>query len=269
MPTPAKMHRVHLSNVGEGIVYLPGGVPYQTDDEEVFPIGSFARFGRKGFVYAKSAGITNLSLGCKNSIHQTISWSAIGADAAIGDTQVTVTVGASGGQGADGTVAKDAYKGGEIMISPGGATYTNRMSRGIIGNDVLAAAGDMVVYLDGPITYALIEDTAVCEVMASPYSGVSTDIDGAHPVMGMATCIAASGKYLWIQVEGLTGQVVCQTDVGNTDHRGQCVFRSDGSIGPHDDADAMEEYAQHAGFIPMLSPADTQGLPFVMLQIAH
>ena len=264
----AKMHRVHFPKIGEGVVHIPGGVPFETDDEEEYPIGSYMRLGNKGFVYAKSAGITNTSLGVKQSVAQSISWSAIGADAEVGATQVTVTVGGSAGPSSNGTVTKDYYKGGEIMIGDTGSRL-NVISRGIIGNDVLAAAGDMIVYLDAPIPVALVEDTSVCEVMASPYLGVATDIDGAHPIMGVATCIAAAGKFLWLQVEGLCGQLICQTDVGNTNHRAQCVFRHDGSIGPHDDADALEEYAQHAGFIPALSPTDTQGLPFVMLQIPH
>lgn len=264
----AKMHRIHLPNIGEGIAYIPGGSPYQTDDLEEFPIGTYARFGSKGFVYALSAGITNTSLGVKNSIHQTLGWSAIGADAEVGATTVVVTVGGSSGPSGNGVVAKDAYKGGEIMIGDTGSRL-NVISRRVVGNDALAAAGDMNVYIDSPLPVALVEDTSVCEMTASPYSGVATDIDGAHPVMGVATCIAASGKYLWLQVEGLCGGLISQTDVGNTNHRAQCVFRHDGSIGPHDDADALEEYAQHAGFIPVLSPTDTQGLPFVMLQIPH
>lgn len=266
---PAKIHRIHFPEIGEGVVNVPGGVPFEIDDNMEYSLGSYLRLGNKGFVYGQSAGITDCSKGAKQAIHQSIGWSSIGADADVGDTQVTVTVASDAGILGNGRVTKDYFKGGEIMIGDTGSRL-NVVSRGVVGNDVLTTAGgDMIVYLDAPIPVALVEDTSVCEMMTSPYLGLKTDTNSMHPVMGLPTCLAASGKFLWLQVEGINGQVMCQTDIGNGAARFQGVFRNDGTIGPHDDGDSSEEWQQHAGFVVSLNPSDGQGLPFVMLQIAH
>lgn len=264
----AKMHRLHLPKIGEGVLHIPGGVPFETDDTEVYPVGSYLRLGNKGFVYAESLGITNTGFGVKQDIDQSIGWSNIGADAEVGVTQVVVTVASDAGVLGNGRVTKDYFKGGEIMIGDTG-TRLNVISRGVIGNDALTTAGgDMIVYLDAPIPVALVEDTSVCEMMASPYRGVKTQTNAHQPVMGMATCIAASGKFLWLQVEGICGGCISQTDFGWISDM-QCVFRADGSMGKHDPTDGSEKYQQHAGFIVAPNPSNVQGLPFIMLQIAH
>ncbi len=268
--TPATMHRVHFPGIGEGVVHEPGGTPYATDAVRQYPLGSYLRLGNKGFVYALSAGITDCSKGVKNSVHQINGWASIAADAAVGATSITFDMAADQGSDGSGNIAEDYLVGGEIMLGPLGGRLTV-MSRTIVSNTALTGdgGGECTVVIDTPIHTALVEDTSICEVMASLYKGVGTSIDGAHVVCGVATCLAASGKFLWLQVEGPCGGLIAQGDVGNTNHRFQAVFRHDGTVGPHDDADVYEEYAQHAGVIMATSKADTQGLPFVMLQIAH
>ena len=268
--TPATMHRIHFPLVGEGVVHEPGGTPYETDDVLQYPLGSYLRLGNKGFVYALSAGITNTSFGVKNSVHQINGWASIAADAAVGATSITFDMASDQGTDGSGNIAEDYLVGGEIMLGPLGGRLTV-MSRTIVSNTELigGGGGECTVVIDTPIHTALVADTSVCEVIASLYKGVATDIDAYHAVVGIATCLAASGKYLWLQVEGPCGGLISQLDVGEAGSRFQCVFRHDGSIGPHDDADAYEEFAQHAGYIMVLAKANTQGLPFIMLQIAH
>ena len=60
----AKMHRLHLPKVGEGVIHVPGGVPYTYDDEGRYPYGSYMRLGNKGFVYAKAHSLLDTAFGC-------------------------------------------------------------------------------------------------------------------------------------------------------------------------------------------------------------
>ncbi len=266
----AKIHRVHFPGIGEGVVHIPGGTPYETDDEEEFDVGSYLRLGNKGFVYALSAGITDCSHGVKQGVAQFQGWASIAEDALKGATEVVVDIGASEGSDGSGNVAKDYLKGGEIMLGPAGSRLTV-MSRTIVGNSALTGdgGGECTIQIDSPLSTALTKDVSVTEIMASPYKGVKTDVAAYNAVMGIATCLAAAGKYLWLQVEGPCGGLISQNDVGGNDYKTQVVFRHDGVLGKHLDTDPAEETAQHAGFILARNKNNDQGLPFIMLQIAH
>lgn len=268
----AKIHRVHFPGVGEGVIHIPGGCPYQYDDEEEYLIGSYVRFGNKGFVYADvgGGGIVNLQYGAKQSgILQPVGWSTIAETVAAGVKQVTVDLASDGGPAGDGNITKDYLKGGEICLMP---TWGAGFTRHITGNSAVTggAGGTFTVDFDSPTPILLTVDVAHAECIPSPYKDVQalTTGDSKNPVVGMATVVAAAGKFEWLQVEGPFG-IAAQTDVGHAGHDLQAVFRHDGTIGPHADADANEAEQQHAGVIMFMSLASGQGTPFINLQIAH
>lgn len=265
----AKMHRVHFEGVGEGVIYLPGGCPHKLYSAEEWPLGSYVRFGNKGFVFAHSAGITNLQQGAKpKNIAQPVLWSTIAATVAAGVKQVTVDLAAGAGPAGDGNITKDALKGGEICLMP---TWGTGFTRHITGNSAVTGGvgGTFTVDFDSPTPAILTEDVAHAGCIPSPYRSVqSPGSDARTPVVGMPTILAASGKYCFLQVEGPFG-IAAQGDVGSTVHELQAVFRADGSIGPHDYEDGEETMGQHAGTIMFPSLAGTQGTPFCNLQIAH
>lgn len=266
----AKMYRVHMPSIGEGVVHIPGGEPYETDDLAEYLIGSFIRLGNKEYIYALSGGITDCSKGIKAPNRQCQGWTSIAADAVVGATEVVVDIDSGQGTDGSGNIAKDALIGGEIMIGPAGSRLTV-MTRTIIGNSVLTGGGggECTVQLGSPIHTALTEDVSVAELMQSFYYGVKTSIDGNEAVAGMATCLAADGKFLWLQVTGPNGQCIPTSDVGHANHITQAVFKSNGIIAPHDYNTAEEGKQQHAGFIMARARGDSQGLPFLMLEIAH
>lgn len=258
----AKMHRVHMPKVGEAVVHIPSGVPFEADDEQQFPLGSYMRLGNKGFVYAKSAGITNVDFGAKNSLAQKVSQVSVAADALAGALAVSLTI-------AIGTeITKDELVGGEIVVFPGDS---NTFTRGIIGNNAIATGvgGTLVVALDSP-TPVDIDTDDVGECMASPYSAVKTEYPSGnewHPVMGMPTVLAASGKYLWLQVEG-PHWAAPDSPVGASTNCFEVVFGGDGAFRLRNSTDFLHN--QYAGTIIAPATGGTgQGAPFVMLQIAH
>lgn len=268
----AKMHRVHIAGVGEGVIYLPGGCPYELYDSEEWLIGSYLKLGNKGYVFAHvgTAGITVLQYGAKQGgVRQPVGWSTIAATVAAGVKQITIDLAAGAGPAADGNILKDALKGGEVCIMP---TWGTGFTRHILGNSAVAtgAGGEFTVDFDSPTPAELTVDIAHAECIPSPYKDVAaTGIgDGSNPVVGMPTCLAAAGKYTWLQVEGPFG-IAAQTDVGNAEDRMQCVFRPDGTIAKHLDTDGHEAANQHAGVIMFLNLAGGQGTPFCNLQIAH
>jgi len=268
----AKMHRVHIPGVGEGVLHIPGGCPYEYYDDEKWPIGSYVRFGNKGYVFAHiaAAGITALQYGAKQGgVRQPVGWSTVAATVAAGVKQITIDLDGAAGPLGDGNITKDYLKGGEVCIMP---TWGTGFTRHITGNSALAlgAGGEFTVDFDSPTPALLTEDVAHAECIPSPYKDVAcVGIgDGRNPVVGMPTVLAPAGKYCWLQVEGPFG-IAAQGDVGNINDRMQAVFRPDGTIGKHLDTDGHEAANQHAGVIMFLNLAGGQGTPFCNLQIAH
>ena len=259
----AKMHRVHIPEVGEAVLHIPGGVPYETDDYMKYPVGTLMRMGLKKFVYALSAGITNTDLGVKTSLAQAVAYNTVAASADAGVKEVTVDVAASDGDGS-GNIAADSLVGGEIVFFP---HSSNTFTRTITSNTVVAGGGEMTVGLDSPTPVAIVVDVTHSECMASPYAGVKTATDNTSSVMGIATLLAASGKYLWLQVAGPCW-IAPQGEVSVGNNNRNVVFRHDGSIDEYDASDANTIKAQHAGYVIANAIGGGQGAAFIMLQIA-
>ena len=260
----AKMHRMHLPEIGEGVIYVPGGVPFEADGDKLYPYGSFMRLGNKEFVYAKAGGTLNTDLGAKCALRQSVAYATVAASALIHATSVVIDVGGADGDGS-GNIAVDELEGGEIVFFP---HSQNSFTRGITSNTVVSGGGEMTVGLDSPIPVALTVDVDHGECMASPYSDVQTLTDTKSSVMGMPTVAATVGQYLWLQVSGLTW-VAPQGAVSTGNNDRQVVFRHDGSIDQHDNSDANVKFGQHAGVIAQNARGDGQGAAFIFLQIAH
>jgi len=264
----AKMHRLHIPGVGEAVVNIPGGVPYEVDTALQFPLGSYMRMGNKGFVYAKAGGTLVPKMGAKNSLAQKVGQVAVAATALIKATTITLTI-------ATGTeITLDELVGGEIVVFVDGVAATNSFTRGITGNNAIATGvgGTLTLTLDSPIPVEVTTD-GKAECIASPYSAVTQSSDANLAVVGMPLLPATVGQFLWLQVEGLYWAAP-QSLVGVGGNTG-IVFRHDGSLEPIINTAGVlsvpDGYSttQHAGVVVSEASGGTQGAPFILLQIAH
>jgi hypothetical protein len=143
----------------------------------------------------------------------------------------------------------------------------------ILGNDALAAAGTLKIYLDGELPVALTTSSYV-EAHASIYSDVRIGNMG-----GFAMCVGVSMRlatvaapYHWVQTWGPIW-LGSQPAVGLGAHAQEVVFRDEGSIGLRTDATAPGGTAytingQTAGVVMCHAQDNTQGAPFLFLQVA-
>jgi len=265
----AKLHRIHMPNVGEDIIRKGSGFPYaaaSTTCPSGFEVGDTIRIGKKTFVLAKTGGaVTSIGLAVKNGLPQGVANSAIAAAAAAGATSVVVTTSATSGAAGTGLMATNEFKGGEIVLFTTGSDIPQR--RGITGNTSRVATGSVSVtfYLDSPLTTALTtSDYAECN--HSPWAYVVQDTNIAHPVVGVP-CVsaAAANYYLWVQTWGLTF-VSPQSSVGAGGAGIGCYWRHDGSLDVYANIGTYVS-TQYAGFVISETSTSTQAAPFFMLQI--
>ena len=194
---------------------------------------------------------------------------------AIGDSAVTVTVGASSGVNADGAVLADAMRGGYIII--GDDAYTTVQNRGILGNDAVAAGGGtMNVYLDSPLIKAVVPGTTYIEVFPNPYSnmilGGGSNI-GLISFLGIPAAPATVGQYFWLQTWGPTwitpgGGWTAAEQYATNDRN--VYFVGDGSVNGWN-ASALGANTpgyQKAGFVMEFTASNSGGPPMIMLQIS-
>jgi hypothetical protein len=138
-------------------------------------------------------------------------------------------------------------------------------TRGIIANTVTTGAGEMTLTLDDPIPVALVADTAYAECISSPYRNLQQGATSGKAVVGIPTCYATVGQYLWLQTKGpmwVSPQAALGVGVAL-----EAVFRHDGSFDAHQYDDAYATTAQHAGYVLAETLTGTQGAPFVKLNI--
>ena len=101
--------------------------------------------------------------------------------------------------------------------------------------------------------------------MASPYKHLTLVATAGLPVVGMPTVLADEGEYLWIQTWGVFWASL-QAGCGVAGNVG-VVFRHDGSLSEALSAVSSTITNQYAGFVLAESTTQTQGAPFMMLQI--
>lgn len=257
----AKMHRKHFPKVGEGVIHLPSGMPFEADDDPLYPAGAYVRLGGKEFIYAIAGGGVVPDRGAMNSHTQTIVEKETSAIIPKGAMVITLTI----GSGLD--IAKDALAGGEIVCFPGDDTT---FLRGIISNNQIKTAdgGTLSVVIDSP-TPVEIAKTKWCECMPNPYSSVKKELGDWFMVMGMPTVVATEGQGLWLQVSGPSwaSPVYGAGGPGGADRVLECVFVGDGSIAVRGIGDDKDR--QLAGVVILTKAGTGQASPFIMLQIAH
>ncbi len=193
------------------------------------------------FVYAKSSGVCASGFGCDFTATGFQSYSTPSVAAAVGDTKVVVTAGTHA------ALAKDALRGGYFVSWP--AALKDQF-RGIIGNDAADADAVFTIYLDGPLTYALVAASTGLEVYENPYAALSSA--SANASLGKAgvaaTYVGATATYFWVQVAGM-GWVAPQSDV--TGRQVGAYYRHDGSLQGTDTAlgatVAANNSSQYAG----------------------
>lgn len=164
----------------------------------------------RAYRYAK-AGATALVPGklqqapAEITNHQNL---AVAAAAAIGATQVTVTLGAT-------EATANQYAGGYLVTSD--ATGEGYMYR-IASHPAAALSTALVLTLEDPILVALTTSSEV-DLVASPYNGVIVNpaTASSNPV-GVAQFAIPANEYGWIQVAGpanvlADGTVVVGTSV--------------------------------------------------------
>ena len=266
----AKMHRLHLPKIGEGVIHIPGGVPFEANDAPLpYPAGSYMRLGNKEFIYAIAGNTLNPDMGALNELRQIVAYNDIARSYDAGVTEIIVDVAGTDGNLGDGDIAADELVGGEIVFF---MHSENCFTRGIVSNTAVDGGGEMTLVLDSPTPVAITENTHDMEIMANPYSSVthSGGNDWAM-VMGMPTVAAIVGQGLWLQVSG-PSWVAPQDAVGAAAGVLEAIFRNDGSLEVRT-ADGVSDdklNGQHAGVIICTSRAGgSQGAPFIMLQIAH
>jgi len=123
-----------------------------------------------------------------------------------GDYCVTITVGAADGTAANGAIAQDEMKGGFVVVGNGANQHP--MTRGILGNDAVAAGGgSMNVYLDGALTRDVVVGTDNVEAYLNVYGNVKSMnvVNSAYvTALGAAAAEATVGQYFWVQTWGNT-----------------------------------------------------------------
>jgi len=258
----AKMHRMNLPKIGEGVIYIPSGMPLEADDVPQYPAGSYMRLGNKEFVYAIAGDTLNPDMGAMNSYKQKVVRAGCTAEIAAGETVVGLTIDTDPSPAFDEGVTKDELKGGQFIAFPGSE---NSFLRGIVGNTLLAlGGGTLYVTLDSP-TPVIIPITKWCECIRNPYGAVKASQGDFAMVMGMPTVVATDGQGLWLQVGGPSWAAPVMT-VGAAAKDVEVVFVGNGSIalrGTGTDVDC-----QHAGVCIALASGE-QGSMMIMLQIAH
>lgn len=134
-----------------------------------------------GKVYQAPAEITN---------HQDLTPTAA---TAIGDTSITVTLGAT-------AATANQYAGGWVVVTTGtGAGYQYRIS----SHPAAALSSTLTLTLDDAILVATNASTTRVDLVLNPYSGVIVNPTTASgSVAGVAVYAAAAGTYAWLQTGG-------------------------------------------------------------------
>jgi len=258
---------------------LEGGSPqgpYGLSLLKNYPFGT-RRVTRDGRVFKYGCAISTLNtdlLAQSNSHVQAVAYAAVQATAAAGATSLKVTVGATDGDGS-GNIAADALAEGSIVIFP---HSENSINMKITGNTVLAGGtgGTMTVTLEHPLPIPITHTSMHVEIMANQFAAVKAGSAGdlhksfiGLPMMPATTLLPHHWEQTWGECWVAPDNGWSSADVGNTRENHQVVARYNGSIAIHDSDDAENELQQHVGFVLSRARANTQGAPFIMLQISR
>ena len=236
------------------------------DTAQRYDIGCAYVFNGKAYYYAYAGGAVKSRMGASIKNPQDILYRACPTTAAIYATSIYATTVSPDGPSANGTFTKDYLKGGHVQCSVG-TNDDEDFSRGIVGNSAVTTAGTIRIDLDGPIPHEVTASTAYIEAMASQYANIEYNGHVMYPKVGLPTCYAAAGKWVWVQTWGACWIAPAST-VGVNGAIG-VVFRQDGSLDKTYQTVSDNISSQYAGYTIAGVLAGTQAAPFVYLQIAH
>lgn len=206
---------------------------WEVGDRVVLPDG-------REFHYAKSSGECASGQAAEFVATGVQAYAVAYLAAAVGDTEVTIT------GGTHDAIAKDALRGGYFVSWP--AALKDQF-RGIIGNDASAENGNIKIYLDGPLTVALVAGTTGCEIYENPYASLRTGSSSDLAKAGVpAVYVSAADTYFWVQTKGMSW-IAPQSDVAG--RQVGAYYRHDGSLQGTDTALAVtvpaNNSSQYAG----------------------
>lgn len=127
------------------------------------------------------------------------------AAVAVGDTQITVTLGAT-------AATENQYAGGYLVTEIG--TTGRGQTLLIKSHPAAASAATLVVTLSDPFTVAT-SGTVTVSLIANPYNGVLQSIATTltAPVVGAAVYALPAASFGWIQTRGACGILVSGTPI--------------------------------------------------------
>lgn len=147
------------------------------------------------YVYSKSSAACISGQGAEFINTGFTAYTAFGIAAAVGDSKVTVAAATHD------ALAEDELAGGYITIFDG--STNNTQFRGILGNEAADANAAFVIYLDEPLTEAVVASTSASETYKSPYDGLRTGTLNTRPKAGVpAVKITAADVFFWCQKKG-------------------------------------------------------------------
>ena len=147
------------------------------------------------YTYALSSAACSSGHACETTQTGYTAYTAFAVSAAVGATEVTVPAATHA------ALVADELRNGYIVIFDG--STGDVQFRGIIGNDASILNVAFKVYLDGPLTEAVVASTSACESYKSPFAGVKLSADATKAKLGVpAVKIAATGYYFWVQTKG-------------------------------------------------------------------
>lgn len=155
-----------------------------------FPDGRVFRFGVAGAVALAPGKLHQSALPVANHLNI-----AVAANAAIGDTRVSVTLGAT-------AAAANLYQDGYLAVNDatGEGHYYRIKSHDAIGS---AGTGWINLYEDSPILVALVASTSEVTLVHNRFKDVL--IQASPPtadLAGVTMCNVAAAAYCWLQTRG-------------------------------------------------------------------
>lgn len=126
---------------------------------------------------------------------------AAAAASSIGDTQLSITVGAT-------AVTANQYEGGFLQVND--ATGEGHQYK-ILSNSACDASGSTVVTLEDPIRVALVASTSEVSLIPNPFNGVTQSATEESLPAGVAPCVIADTYYGWAQTGGMSCCLIAGT----------------------------------------------------------
>lgn len=245
------------------------GIYQEEAIQRYVPGTRFTRWDGSVFKYGKSrsTALKNGQGAQNNSATVNI---ANSATIVVGDRSTILALQSDDGVGANGAMADKELVGGYWVTGHAGATVQNRLIIDTDGVGVNGTGGNIILYLDGPISNAAT--TPFTEIVLNPYRYLNiATVDANYlSVMCVPAAVVTATYYFWGQTWG-----PCwirpgggDTTPGNTINDRTAYFVGDGTVNFGTVIDALSRGHQVAGFCIDQTANGTSALPLIMLQIS-